>query len=109
MSLSVTEKAAGEVKRLLESRRLPDTAGLKVAVKGGGCSGFSYVMDLAETPSDTDKIFDSQGVKIFVDAKSYLFLTGMELDYIDTVMERRFVFNNPNATKTCGCGQSFGV
>ncbi|MBL4889739.1 MAG: iron-sulfur cluster assembly accessory protein [Candidatus Lindowbacteria bacterium] len=109
MAIEVTDKAAAEVQRLMEAQNKTESAGLRVGVAGGGCSGFSYKLDIADEPTDQDKVFESKGVRLFVDNKSYLFLNGLTLDYIDTLMERRFVFNNPNAEKTCGCGQSFGV
>lgn len=110
MSVGVTEKAAGEVKRLIDQEKLPaETAGLKVGVKGGGCSGFSYSMSLADRPGESDQVYECAGIKIFVDPKSYLYLAGTTLDYQDGLMGRGFVFQNPNAQKTCGCGSSFGV
>lgn len=110
MSVGVTEKAAMEVQRLIKQENLPvETAGLKVGVKGGGCSGFSYSMSLAERAGESDQVYENCGIRIFVDAKSYLYLAGTELDYQDGLMGRGFVFNNPNAQKTCGCGSSFGV
>ncbi|HUL57565.1 MAG TPA: iron-sulfur cluster assembly accessory protein, partial [Usitatibacter sp.] len=76
----------------------------------GGCSGFSYTLDLTEEPAgETDEELESQGVKILVDEKSLLYLSGVEIDFKDEVMGRGFVFKNPNATHTCGCGSSFSV
>lgn len=110
MAIEISDKAAGELKKLIEGEKLPvDTAGLRVGVKGGGCSGYSYSMSLAEAPQESDKVFESLGVRVFVDPKSYLFLVGTRLDYQDGLTGRGFIFNNPNAQKTCGCGSSFGV
>lgn len=110
MSINVSEKAAEEVKKILAKENMPaETAGLRVGVKGGGCSGFSYSMALAEAPSEDDKVFEDQGIRLFVDKKSYLYLNGTSLEFQDGLMGRGFVFNNPNAEKTCGCGSSFGV
>ncbi|MEK8023666.1 MAG: iron-sulfur cluster assembly accessory protein [Candidatus Hydrogenedentota bacterium] len=110
MSIAVSEKAASQVQKLMEQEKLPSaSSGLRVAVKGGGCSGFSYSLSLAEAPTEKDQVFESGGVRVFVDPKSYLYLSGMTLDFQDGLMGKGFVFNNPNATKTCGCGSSFGV
>ncbi|HOA72769.1 MAG TPA: iron-sulfur cluster assembly accessory protein [Phycisphaerae bacterium] len=108
MALSLTERAAQEVKTILEQQKLePDKTFLRMGVKGGGCSGFTYSLDLTETKSDLDEEFDSGGIKIICDPKSYLYLNGTVLDFKDEIMGRGFVFNNPNATTSCGCGSSF--
>ena len=110
MSIQISEKAAGEVKKIIEREKMPaETAGLRVGVKGGGCSGFSYSMSLAEAATDADMIFEEAGVRLFVDKKSYLYLIGTKLDFQDGLMGKGFVFENPNAKKSCGCGSSFGV
>lgn len=110
MSIKVTEKAAAELQRLLAGEKLPpETSGLRVGVKGGGCSGYSYSMSLAERPGETDKVFEEGGIRVFVDPKSYMFIVGTTLDYQDGLTGRGFIFTNPNATKTCGCGSSFAV
>lgn len=108
MALNLTERAAQEVKTILEQQKL-DTTGtfLRLGVKGGGCSGFSYSLDLTESKSDLDEEFDAFGVKVVCDPKSYLYLNGTTLDFKDEIMGRGFVFNNPNATTSCGCGSSF--
>ncbi|MEC9374290.1 MAG: iron-sulfur cluster assembly accessory protein, partial [Planctomycetota bacterium] len=80
---------------------------LRVGVKGGGCSGFSYLLDLTENHRDTDESFDQHGVTIICDPKSLLYLNGTTIDFKDEIMGRGFVFQNPNATSTCGCGSSF--
>jgi len=83
--------------------------GLRVGVKGGGCSGMSYTLGFDATSKELDRIYETQGVKVFVDPKSLFYLMGVTLDYSDGLNGRGFTFNNPNATKTCGCGSSFGV
>jgi iron-sulfur cluster assembly protein len=108
MGLQMTERAAQEVKTILEQQSLPaEKTYLRLGVKGGGCSGFSYSLDLTEAKSDHDEEFDAHGVKLICDPKSYLYLNGTTLDFKDELTGRGFVFNNPNATHTCGCGSSF--
>ena len=109
MPIMLTETAAKEIKKIIEDQQLPaEQTRLRVGVKGGGCSGFSYMLDLTEEPkSDNDEEMEAHGVKILVDMKSYLYLNGVEIDFKDEVMGRGFVFKNPNATSTCGCGSSF--
>ena len=110
MALQLTERAAQEVKTILEQQSLPTEATfLRLGVKGGGCSGFSYSLDLTESKSEMDEEFDSHGIKLVCDPKSYLYLNGTTLDFKDEIMGRGFVFNNPNATHTCGCGSSFSA
>jgi len=110
MAVQLTERAAQEVKTILEQQSLPtDATFLRLGVKGGGCSGFSYSLDLTESKSEMDEEFDSHGIKVVCDAKSYLYLNGTTLDFKDEIMGRGFVFNNPNATHTCGCGSSFSA
>jgi iron-sulfur cluster assembly protein len=108
MGIQITERAAQEVKTILEQQELsPESAFLRLGVKGGGCSGFSYALDLTETKNDQDEEFDFFGITCVVDPKSYLYLSGTTLDFKDEIMGRGFVFNNPNATSSCGCGSSF--
>ncbi len=109
MAISLTERAAREVKSILKDRDLPETTRLRVGVKGGGCSGFTYSLDLADAKGEHDEEFDSFGVKVICDPKSYLYLNGTTLDFRDEVMGRGFVFDNPNATSKCGCGSSFSA
>jgi iron-sulfur cluster assembly protein len=111
MPILLSEKAATEIKKIVKEQGLPDTeTRLRVGVKGGGCSGFSYMLDLTEEPKgEMDEEMDSNGVKILVDMKSYLYLNGTEIDFKDEVMGRGFVFKNPNATSSCGCGSSFSA
>lgn len=106
----LTEIAAREVKTIIEQQGLDaDKVRLRVGVKGGGCSGFSYLLDLTETQKETDEVFEQHGVKIIIDPKSLLYLGGVTVDFKDEIMGRGFVFNNPNATSSCGCGSSFSV
>ncbi len=109
MPILLTEKAADEIKKIVKEQNLPESeTKLRVGVKGGGCSGFSYMLDLTEEPKgESDEEMEAHGVKILVDMKSYLYLNGVEIDFKDEVMGRGFVFKNPNATSTCGCGSSF--
>jgi iron-sulfur cluster assembly protein len=109
MAISLSEKAAGEIKSIIKEQGLePEKTRLRVGVKGGGCSGFSYMLDLTEeAKGESDEELDCNGVKLLVDMKSYLYLNGVEIDFKDEVMGRGFVFKNPNATSTCGCGSSF--
>lgn len=109
MTITVTDKAAQEVRRVMEQKRLGAESGLRLGVKGGGCSGFSYVMNLEPSPARGDEIFESCGLKLFVDPKSYLYLEGTQVDFNDDLSHRGFVFKNPASSGTCGCGASFSV
>jgi iron-sulfur cluster assembly protein len=106
--ISITERAAKKVKEILaEEEKLE--AGLRVGVKGGGCSGLSYTLAIDEKANPEDEIVEEQGIKLFVDPKSLLYLAGTNLDYTDGLNGSGFKFENPNAAKSCGCGSSFGV
>ncbi|MBS1903588.1 MAG: iron-sulfur cluster insertion protein ErpA [Bacteroidetes bacterium] len=107
--ISLTEKARAEVQKIMQANNIPETYGLRVGVKGGGCSGLSYSLGFDKAPREGDKTIVIDGVQIFVDPKSLFYLSGTQLDYTDGLNGRGFVFNNPNATKTCGCGSSFGA
>ena len=110
MAVTVTDTAAREIQSILKQQDLdPDAIRLRVGVKGGGCSGFSYLLDLTEKHGEADESFEHHGVKIVCDPKSYLYLNGTSIDFKDEVMGRGFVFNNPNATSSCGCGSSFSA
>ena len=110
MTLTLTEKAAGEVKRIIKEQNVPVPAVLRVGVKGGGCSGFEYSLGFDTAADESgDIVRDWHGVRVAVDRKSALYLDGMEIDFYEGLEKRGFVFNNPNATKTCGCGTSFQV
>ena len=110
MAIELTETAAREVKTIIDQQEL-DAAKtrLRVGVKGGGCSGFSYLLDLTEQERETDERFEKHGITIVCDPKSYLYLNGATIDFKDEIMGRGFVFSNPNATSTCGCGSSFSA
>jgi iron-sulfur cluster assembly protein len=105
----LTDKAKTEIAKIMAANSIPDTFGLRVGVKGGGCSGLSYSLGFDKEAKETDKTIMKDGVRIFVDPKSLFYLSGTQLDYTDGLNGKGFVFNNPNATKSCGCGSSFGV
>jgi len=108
--ISITERAAEEVKRIVSDQNLPDATALRVGVKGGGCSGFSYTLGFDDQVAETDQVFDmGRGITLVCDPKSFLYLNGTELDFEESLMGRGFKFGNPNASKTCGCGESFSV
>lgn len=108
--ITLTDSAAREIKSIIEQQELDAAAvRLRVGVKGGGCSGFSYILDLTENQKETDEVFDNHGIAVIVDPKSLLYLNGTTIDFKDEVMGRGFVFQNPNATTSCGCGSSFAV
>jgi iron-sulfur cluster assembly protein len=111
MAINLTESAAKEIKTIISQQNLPaEATKLRVGVKGGGCSGFSYTLDLTEEPAvDGDEEIESQGVKILCNPRAFLYLNGVEIDFRDEMMGRGFVFKNPNATSTCGCGSSFSA
>jgi iron-sulfur cluster assembly protein len=106
----LSELAANEVRRIIQEQELdPATVCLRVGVKGGGCSGFSYILDLTDNQNESDELFVQHGIRIICDPKSLLYLEGVTVDFRDEIMGRGFVFNNPNASGTCGCGSSFHV
>lgn len=113
MAIKLSEKAASELKTLMtkevESNNMSPKAVLRLMVVGGGCSGFSYKMGFDEGVNEGDRVEEINGIKVAVDQKSYLYLNGTEVDFHDGLMGRGFVFNNPNASGTCGCGSSFAV
>ena len=111
MPILLTESAAKEIRTIIEQQNLPaEQTKLRVGVKGGGCSGFSYMLDLTEEPKgEMDEEMDIHGIKVLCDMKSYLYLNGVEIDFKDEIMGRGFVFKNPNATSSCGCGSSFSA
>lgn len=105
----VTDKAKKEIKRIKETNNIPENYGLRVGVKGGGCSGMTYTLNFDENTKTGDTVIESADVKLYIDGKSLFYLMGTELDFSDGLNGKGFIFNNPNATKTCGCGESFGV
>lgn len=106
--VGIADSAVARLKVLLAQRNTPQ-AGLRLAVKGGGCSGLAYAMEWAEQPRERDKIFEKDGVRVFVDPKSYLYLLGCELVYEEGLMASGFKLQNPNVKSACGCGESFTV
>lgn len=107
--IQISESASKKISALKSEEGKPTDAFLRVEVKKGGCSGLSYKMDFDTSLREGDKSFEAHGQKIVVDAQSFLYLIGMELDYSGGLNGKGFVFNNPNATKNCGCGSSFNV
>lgn len=107
--IQVTEKAAARIRQILAKSEEQETGGLRLAVQGGGCSGFSYVFKIEPRERPTDQIFGADGAKVMIDPKSLAFLDGLTLDYQESLMQSGFVINNPNAQKTCSCGTSFSV
>ncbi len=106
--IHLSEKAAAKIRELLVSEGVPlETGGLRVGVQGGGCSGMTYAMRLETQERPRDKVFEEHGVRLFVDPKSYLYLNNTTLDYQEDLMRQGFVFQNPQATRSCGCGSSF--
>ena len=127
MPVTVTETAAREIASIIKQQDLTaDSIHLRVGVKGGGCSGFNYLLDLTESTKDSDETWEYSfqmaevvedgpeemhdfALRVVCDPKSYLYLNGTEIDFKDEIMGRGFVFNNPNANATCGCGSSFSA
>jgi len=105
--ITLTEIAAKKVIELLTDR--PNQIGLRVGVRGGGCSGFTYFLEFVEEVDPRDRELESHGIKLVVDSKSYLYLMGTEVDFRDDLTGAGFKFNNPSARRTCGCGESFSV
>lgn len=104
--IQLTNNAVGKVKEILSGQE-PQPAGLRIAVVGGGCSGFSYSMAFENTPGLLDKTYEFEGLKVFIDQASMLYLDGAEVDYVETLEGAGFKFNNPHVKSTCGCGSSF--
>lgn len=106
--IQLSENAVKQIKRFREEENLPE-GGLRIAVVGGGCSGMSYKLEFQKEPAPNDKVFEQDGVKVFVDPKSFLYIKGLTLDYSGGLNGTGFTFLNPNAAKSCGCGTSFSV
>ncbi len=104
--ITLTDNAATKVKKILGDENKKDCA-LRLGVKGGGCSGFSYTLNIDEIFSESDQVFEDKGVKIVIDAKSFIYLSGTEVDYVENLSGSGFAFANPNAKRSCGCGSSF--
>ena len=106
--LSVTPKAIARIRSAMAKEGIsPSEGGLRLGVTGGGCSGLSYAIKFDTRPRERDRIYDFEGVRVFVDPKSFVYLHGMTLDYEETLMRQGFNFVNPNSTRSCGCGSSF--
>lgn len=106
--IALTPTAADKVKQLLTGRGTPEI-GLRIGVRGGGCSGNSYYMEFCETETPGDEVVETNGVKLFVDLKSMVLLGGTEIDYVEGLMGAGFKFNNPNTKHNCACGESFSA
>src|SRR5262245_6576857 len=108
--VQVTERAAQEIRRVIGEHGLPADCWVRIGAKGGGCSGFTYVLDFDQTgPTEFDLTFEQNGVRVVIDKKSEFFMGGTILDFNDGLLDRGFVFRNPQATGTCGCGTSFSA
>jgi len=103
--ITLSESAARKLTELLESK---EETGVRAAVRGGGCSGFTYKLDFDNQNAD-DRVITDQGIQIYVDAKSFLYLMGTQIDFVDELNQAGFKFVNPNAKRTCGCGESFSI
>ena len=109
-SIQVTERALKRVRSAMVKEGVtPETGGLRLGVQGGGCSGLSYNIRFDSQPRERDRVFDFDGVRLFVDPKSFLYLSGMVLDYEESLIKQGFAFVNPNSSKSCGCGSSFSA
>lgn len=107
--ITITERAKNKALELMQKENRPTNTFIRVSVEGGGCSGLTYKLSFDNQLKENDKVFENNGIKIVVDKKSFLYLVGTELDYTDGLNGKGFVFNNPNASRTCGCGESFAV
>ena len=107
--ISVTERAVHELRRIIKDQNLPEVTALRVGVKGGGCSGFSYTLGFDDQVAEIDQVTELDGIRVVCDPKSFLYLNGTQIDFEDNLMGRGFKFGNPNASKSCGCGESFSV
>ena len=107
--IDITPAASTEISRIIKDQDLPGETALRLFVQGGGCAGMSYGMGFESDAKENDRVFEVEGIKVFMDPKSYLFLKGIKMDFKESLMGRGFVFENPNATGACGCGTSFSV
>ncbi len=107
--ITVSEEAKQHALELIKADNKPADTFIRVGVEGGGCSGLSYKLEFDNVMKEGDQIFEDKGIKIAVDRKSFLYLVGTELQYTGGLNGKGFVFNNPNASRTCGCGESFSV
>jgi len=107
--VTLTARAAEAIRKIKVDNNIPEAHALRLGVKGGGCSGMTYVLAFDEQPKERDTVYQLEGLTIYIDPKSQFYLSGTTLDFSDGLNGRGFVFSNPNAAKTCGCGHSFGV
>ena len=107
-NITLSDRAAARIRQLSAERGNPQ-GGLRLGVKGGGCSGLSYFVDWADAPAKADQVFEKEGGRLFVDPKSAAFLDGTVVEWQQTLLQSGFVFKNPNAKSACGCGESFTV
>jgi len=107
--ITITDKAKMKIEDLMQDAQMDENYFLRVSVKGGGCSGLSYNMDFDNEEKAGDQFFEDKGIKIALDMKSFLYLAGTELDFSDGLNGKGFNFNNPNASRSCACGESFSV
>ena len=106
MALSVTEHAATRIREIIEQQGLSPDHGVRLGVKSGGCSGLSYLLEI-DQPGERDRVYESNGLKVFCDPKSYLYLNGTQIDFARDLLNGGFRFENPNVSRACGCGTSF--
>ena len=106
--VTVADEASKKIRTMLEDQGQPDY-GLRLAVVGGGCSGLQYKLEFVDRAGEADRVIESNGVKVFVDPTALMYLIGAEMDYRESKFESGFVFNNPNETDRCGCGESFRI
>ena len=107
-SIVLTDDAVAQLKRIMNEQNVPEEYGLRVGVKGGGCSGFSYVLGF-DVQKEKDTVTYSNGIKVFMEKSHGIYLLGMEVDWLNGLNNRGFAFNNPNASESCGCGTSFNA
>ena len=106
--ITLTDRAASKIKEILKSENREGSS-LRFGIRGGGCSGFTYTLTFEDNKTASDQIFEDKEIQIIVDPKSFIYLKGTELDYSESLTESGFIFNNPNVTRSCGCGSSFQV
>jgi len=110
MAVNITEKAAGEIKRVITEKSMPENTVLRVGIAAGGCSGFQYRLGFDDNADDSkDTVLEQHGIRVAIDKKSALYLDGATIDFYDGLERRGFMFENPNAVKSCGCGSSFSA
>ncbi len=108
-AITITARALEELHRIRREQNIPSHYGLRMGIRGGGCSGFSYVLGFDPEPRADDLVLEASGIPVFIDRRSLFYLMGVTLDFADGLLQRGFTFRNPNAVRTCGCGHSFAV